>query len=226
MKIRFKKAFIFIFLVLLLLPYLAFPFSYQPQTPVFIKTQILLASGNANPSEARIWRIVIEKKGQSGALISFFYEKSESSFCWIKLSEASQILDLELPGAAGNILQKNNFLFVPGYPAPCDIFPLQSSNWTAADGPVSYEVQRNIGGQRFVDKIRFQSRLVSVQEASTKGWIRKPAVNLTGVLHVFKAINCRSNQLICLQVWQSGADWWVYEETPYRRSWQIYQLQK
>ena len=222
MKIRMAKPFSFLFLVFLLWPFSAFSFSYQPQSTIYIKTQILSSSGETPDSEARTWRVASGSVPQAAAArVSFFSENASNPFCHIKLSAAGQILDSELPGAAGNVLQKPGVLFVPGYPAPCDIFPHSMLFPDTPEAAATFQVQRDIGGQKFVDEICIQTSPVSVAEARANGWLHESTQNLPDALRVLKAVNCRSGRLISLQLWPASGDWWIYEETPYRRSWQI-----
>ena len=119
---------------------MALSIAYSPQATVYVKTQVLSSSGKADDSEARIWQITSDSQAQSGAYLSFFPENGNTPFCQVRLSATGQFLDSQLPGAAGNALQTPEFLFVPGYPAPCDIFPSALLNSAKADASVSYEV--------------------------------------------------------------------------------------
>lgn len=222
MKIRTLRSFGFLFLAVLLFPCLSVSAVYQPRPMVYIKTQVLEPLSEPGGPSSRIWRVASERLSQGGGVsISFFPKESQSPFCRVNLSAAGQIVDSEIPGAAGNVLKKPDFFFLPGYPAPCDIFP---HNILVSDNPeasASFKVQRDIGGERFVDEICINTRPVSVQEAGANGWLKEFTPDSSDSLRVVEAVNCRSGRLISLQVWPQGADWWVYEETPYRRSWQI-----
>ncbi|MFP4533530.1 MAG: hypothetical protein ACLFNS_12685 [Desulfobacterales bacterium] len=222
MKIRLTYFFGFLFWGLLLWPALAFSFAYQPHTPVYVKTQNFSPSGEAADNGHQIWRVVPEKNPESRAVkVSFYPEESSDSFCYMEFSGTGRILDSNLPGGSGNILHKPDFLFASGYPAPCDIFPRSMLALERPEASESYKVQRDIGGERFVDEVCIQMQPVSLDEAAANGWIKGDAPDVSGSLRVVKAENCRSGRLISLQVWPEGADWWVYEETPCRQSWQI-----
>ena len=225
MKIRMLLSLSCLLLALLLCPSLPVADVYHPQTPVYIKSQALKLSGEPGEPSIRIWRVASESLSQDGGMSIFFSPKeSQSPLCRVDLSAAGEVIDSEIPGAAGNVLKKPDFLFVPGYPAPCDFFPQALLHLETAEASASFKVTRKIGGERFVDEICIQTRPVSAQKARANGWLKASTPDVSGPLRLVKAVNCRSGRLISLQVWPTDADWWVYEETPYRRSWQIDEL--
>ena len=222
MHIRKVNLFTLIFGLFLFSPFMAFSFVYQPPAPLYVKTQALPPTGETVKPSHRIWRIISKKGGEPQSMqVSFFAIESAPAFCYINLSDAGRILDANLPGGAGNILQTPDFLFASGYPAPCDIFPRTMLASGSLEASESYKVRRDIGGERFADEICIRVLPVSIDEAADNGWIKEAAQEGVSSLRVVKAVNCRSGRLISLQVWPEGATWWIYEETPYRRSWQV-----
>jgi hypothetical protein len=62
--------------------------------------------------------------------------------------------------------------------------------------------------------------LISMEDARNKGWL-KYNKDVKGELRLIKAVNLRTDELMVQQLWADDGPWWIYEETPYRRSWQV-----
>ena len=223
MTIRMIRTLLSILLfVLLFWPSQAFSEVYQPSAPVFVKTQVLKISDEKDAPDMKIWRVVAEVSDQSGEKeLSIYSQNAQKPICRITFSYTGQIAKTDIAGAQGNILQKDDFLAVPGYPAPCDILPQALITSNASEASASFQIQRDISGQKFMDEICINSFPISIHAAGTKGWLKGAARDYSGMLRVVKAVNCRSGKLVSLQVWPVGGSWWFYEQTPYRKSWQI-----
>lgn len=200
----------------------------QFEGQVVVRTEVFSQRGEAGEKDVpdpRTWRIDCRSEQQSQArVLSFYPENAEEAFCRIGISATGELLSSRIPGARGNVLEAEGLLLVPGYPAPCDILPqklLAPDAPDAPDAPLSFTIQRTIGGERFADEICVSSRRISAAAAEEKGWLKIPADDISASLHLVKAVNCRSGELVCQQLWQPEGGWWLYEETPHRRSWRI-----
>jgi hypothetical protein len=84
-----------------------------------------------------------------------------------------------------------------------------------------FPVKRRIGGQVFADELAIRLSPVSTEEAVSQGWLKHSANDIPMDLYAVEAVNLRKDQVLSMQLWQPGADWWLYEETPSRRSWRV-----
>ncbi|MBI5557277.1 MAG: hypothetical protein HY885_06530 [Deltaproteobacteria bacterium] len=107
-----------------------------------------------------------------------------------------------------------HLLLNSGSPVPADILPIMQT-----EREKTYQVEEKAGGRNFLHTYRVVETEVSAPEAVKKGWLRKipPADERLQSVTVYDD----RNQLVALQVWPVGGEWWLYEETPYRRSWLV-----
>jgi hypothetical protein len=124
----------------------------------------------------------------------------------------------EVKGAGTKGGQSENFLFVPGLSVPVDIFPV--SQLRLISKPVEYAFQRQAGGRTFVDRIQVAMHSVTLGQAREAKWIRVEET-VSDELTMIEAVDVQAGLLVAKQLWAPGSDWWLYEETPFRRSWRI-----
>lgn len=197
---------------------------YQPGEPVYVQTQLQADSGEEQGPTIRRWRIETEggaAKGDSAGLVVFPAD-SNQPICRVLLDPAGDIRDADISGISDNLLLKKDLLIVPGYPAPCDILPVRRlMAGEGASGSLAYKVRRRIGGQVFADNLIVKIRPISFADASASGWLEHFRKGKASDIQVIEAVNQRSGEQLSLQLWQPGAEWWIYEETPYRKSWRV-----
>ena len=122
-------------------------------------------------------------------------------------------------GASDRILQAEHLLIIPGFTVPVDVLPVNSI-LSSEDGIIRHEFRRQAGDRLFLARVEISARSVSSLEAEENGWLyaknRYPEN-----LYLISAINLGKDELLVRQLWAPGEDWWLYEETPFRRSWRI-----
>ena len=106
-------------------------------------------------------------------------------------------------------------LLIPGFPAPCDVLPLGGINEERI-----YQQTSEAGGSVFTKSYRVSSKVYTVEQAKANGWIRGDLPNINEFLMV--SANDDNGRTVIKQLWSIDGNWWVYEETPMRRSWLKY----
>jgi hypothetical protein len=193
-------------------------FPYRPAAALSIMSEYA-AFKDSVPPHTQVWKVVPAVGPDGASILRFFLEAS---------AEAAPLCEVRLPspGAAGEIQWKGmgksgqkksgaGILLVPGFPAPCDVLPVGQG-----DGGGVYEERIEAGGRLFSKRYRVSFDTVSVGEAKAKGWIRVEDPGTTGL--IIATITDEKGRPVVRQLWPADGSWWLYEETPLRRSWLIY----
>jgi hypothetical protein len=190
---------------------------YRPPAAVSVLSEYSAFKGSARP-HTQVWKVVPETSPDGATVLRFFLEAS---------AEAVAIGELRLPapGAAGEIQwtgvgktdQKKSgkdMLLVPSFPAPCDVLPVGEQ-----DSGKIYEERIEAGGRVFSKRYRVSFAAFTIGEAKTMGWIKVGDPGNTGLIMV--AVTDEQGRPVVKQLWSANGSWWLYEETPLRRSWLI-----
>jgi hypothetical protein len=193
-------------------------FPYRPAAALSIVSEYAAFNDSA-PPHTQVWKVVPEVGSDGAWILRFFLEAS---------TEAVTVCELRLPspGAAGEIRWKGmgkpgqkksgaGILLLPGFPAPCDVLPVGRG-----DSGGVYEERIEAGGRVFSKSYRVSSSGFSVGEAMAMGWIRAEDPGGTGLIMV--AVTDEKGRPVVKQLWPADGSWWLYEETPLRRSWLIH----
>jgi hypothetical protein len=193
-------------------------FPYRPAIALSILSEYPAFKDSA-PPHTQVWKVVPEVGSDGASVLRFFLEASAEavSLCEVRLPS---------PGAAGEIQWKGmgktgqkksgaGLLLVPGFPAPCDVLPVGPG-----DSGGVYEERVEAGGRVFSKSYRVSFAALSVGEAKAKGWIRAEEPGRTGLIMV--VVTDEKGRPVVKQLWPADGSWWLYEETPLRRSWLIY----
>jgi len=190
---------------------------YRPAAAVSILSEYPGCEARAR-HRTQVWKVVPEGAPDGATLLRFFLEAS---------SEAAAVCELRLPppGSAGEIRwegmgrsgQKKSgtgLLLAPGFPAPCDVLPVGPGE---GGGSREYGERIEAGGRVFSRKYRVSFHPVTVGEARAMGWIRAEEPDSAGLIMV-TATDEKARPVV-KQLWPADGSWWLYEETPLRRSW-------
>jgi hypothetical protein len=191
---------------------LAFP--YHPEQSMDIITEPTEKDGFI----PIVWRVAPEVQTDGSTGILFSRQQSGQSVCRLIFSGASTDIFWERKDISPNTIHSGDLLIVSGVPIPCDVLPVEKL--FSVDEPIEYEVRMNAGGRTFVERIQVDSAAVSIEDAQNNGWIKYTGDVKTG-LRLIKAVNLRTNELMVQQLWADDNPWWIYEETPFRRSWRV-----
>jgi hypothetical protein len=186
---------------------------YRPAGALSIVSQYAAFNDSA-PPHTQIWQVVPAVAPDGGATLQFFLEAA---------ARPDTVCEITLPasGAAGEIRWKGigsapksgaDILLTPGFPAPCDILPVTQKD----DGRV-YQEKTGAGGRVFLRTARVSYRALGVDEARAMGWIREAGPGALELIMV--TVFDETGRLVVRQLWPANGSWWIYEETPLRRSW-------
>jgi hypothetical protein len=192
-------------------------FPYMPTAALSILSEYAAMNTSA-PPHTQVWKVVPEVAPDGSSILRFFQEAS---------AEAPVVCEVRLPppGAAGEIQWKGvgrsgqkksgvGLLLLPGFPAPCDVLPVGRG-----DSGRVYEERTEAGGRVFARSYRVSVDAFSVDVARAKGWIRAEDPGKAGLIMV--AVTDDKGRPVVKQLWPADGSWWIYEETPLRRSWLI-----
>jgi hypothetical protein len=206
---------IFIWMVIFF-PMCASAHPYQLEQPIEVITEPLEKEGGFAPIE---WRIAPEFDKNGTSIILFSRQESGKSVCRLTFSNSSVDISWDGRYVSPDLIHAEDLLIVSGAPIPCDVLPVVKLFST--DAPVLYEVRQEAGGRTFVERIQVSRVAVTYEEAKNHGWVKIPEIDVKTAFYLIKAVNLRTGELMVQQLWADGHSWWMYEETPYRRSWQV-----
>lgn len=191
-------------------------FFYRPEANVSIYSEYA-ALNNRTPSRTEIWKVVPETRQDGSARLRFFPGNAagENAVCELILpSSGSGEIVWKGIGASGEKKSATGLLLLSGYPAPCDVLPVGTQDINTV-----YQETVEAGGRIFLKKHRVSFEGFSLSQSRTMGWVRidGPA---SGDLVMVSVID-EQGRLAVRQLWPVRGSWWLYEETPLRRSWLV-----
>jgi hypothetical protein len=196
----------------------AWGFSYRPETRLTIMSEYP-SCGESVSISFRVWEVVPEVAPDGTYLLKFFPEAfgSVTSVCELKISPAGGVGQIEWQGIEKNRkkIMTEGLLIVPGFPAPCDILPVSGK-----EPDKTYEDRIEAGGRIFLKKYRAFWKAVSLEEARANGWLKKD-IPKPAALQMITVVDGQEH-LVVKQLWDANGTWWLYEETPLRRSWRMF----
>jgi hypothetical protein len=204
------------------IPAVAFP--YQPAEPLRVISQISADLNESGKPDVSFWRVVAEAdQGEDEATLSFFNDMSDDRLCQLIVTGTGEIRNVDITGIPDNlVIRENDLLLVPGFPVPCNILPVQLMTGSQPSASKLYHVSRSSGSHVFADTLEVQAYPVTREAAQAKGWINSSlSTEQIGSLKVLKVVNQRNGDLVVLQLWETDADWWMYEKTLFRQSWRL-----
>lgn len=102
-----------------------------------------------------------------------------------------------------------------GFPVPYDYLSLFDDRISEAI------VKKQVGGVTFSHMVTRDIRNIGIDEALSENMI-DPNIAKTVCLEKLRLITVKRNgNLVVRQLWPDGGSWWLYEETPHRKSWLV-----
>ena len=192
-------------------------FPYRPAAAVSILSEYP-ASKAPSPPHTQVWKVVPEGAPDGSAVLRFFLEASTEAVtvCALRLPPPGTAGEIrwEGMGRSGKKTSSTGMLLVPGFPAPCDVLPVGPGD---GSGSGVYAERIEAGGRVFSKNYRISSDSLTVGEARAMGWIRVEDPGSAGLIMV--TVTDDKARLVVKQLWPADGSWWLYEETPLRRSW-------
>ena len=190
-------------------------FCYRPDATIRILSEYT-AFNNSAPPPTQVWEVVPEN-GPDGSSTLRFYQQGGTR------AEAVCVLTLPPCGSAGTIIWtgigKSNekrsdtgLLLAPGFPAPSDVLPVSEP-----DNGRIYQEKAVAGGKVFSNHYRIEWSGFDIDEAKSMGWIKADDPGTSQLIMV--TVTNDKGKPVVRQLWPVQGSWWLYEETPLRRSW-------
>ena len=190
---------------------------YEPETSVEIKTESL--ADEIPGLQNMISKIIIQpiEKMENGRQVGFFVPGTGELVGVLHFMISG---DVFWKGAGETVSQfhADNLLIIPGVSVPLDVLPIRQI--INAEEPVDFDFSREAGGRLFTDRIQIIVRPVGKLEAYSAGWIQSDG-GISDALNMIEVTDPQTSELIVKQLWAPESSWWLYEETPFRRSWRI-----
>jgi hypothetical protein len=191
-------------------------FPYRPPAAVSIVSEYPTLGGSAPPN-TQVWKVIPEVAPDGAATLRFFLEASAeaAAVCEIRLPSPGTAGEIQWNGVGKTGQKKSSagMLLVPGFPAPSDVLPVEGAH----DGV--YEERIDAGGRVFSKSYRVSFAAFSVSDGKAKGWVRAEDPGWTRLIMV--TVTDEKGRPVVKQLWPADGSWWLYEETPLRRSWLI-----
>jgi len=214
---NFQKIVIYSLVITLLHLYLTkfvYAFPYHPATRVIIETEGLFKDAENLSTKQYIIQTNVVNNKQETVFTASAGPGTHASISLIKFSDTIPVEIQKDMHSPGHII-KDTLYFATGYPVPLDILPITQ------DTPIKeYERIRSAGGRTFKQTITVNITPLTIEEAQDRGWLRISPPHSPTPLYLFTATT-PGDKLLSRQLWPENGDWWLYEETPFRRSWRI-----
>lgn len=180
---------------------------------------------DSTPMDGRVyayWEVLLEKTGDAAVTRHFFRKRGRdvsrdaSSICTVITSVTDEGRQICFHTASRSDVcdREGGIIIVPGFPAPCDILP---------DKPDRHEkdyVNRSqAGGRIFEWRYRVEQHAIEATAALAAGYVDS-SIDLpaTAGMVMIQAMDT-GGKILARQLWCDQFEWWIYEETPERRSW-------
>jgi hypothetical protein len=165
---------------------------------------------------------VFEKKG-AGEMVVHTEEKSESDYILTfskdnRLERVVQVMNH--PGepdekVLGVSSPDAPFFLSDGFPLPYDDLNIEDNSITEA------VYKKQAGGVSFAFKLNRKMITVSASDAAKANMIDPGFQGIyEGAPLTFVTVT-ENTRLKVKQLWRPGERWWIYEETPFRKSWRL-----
>ncbi|MFP4307065.1 MAG: hypothetical protein ACLFRG_04305 [Desulfococcaceae bacterium] len=190
-----------------------FAIPYHPAGPVHFVTEFSTQGKTATPQEWRVFPV----RGASGEFVLRFRHGTAPAdappFCEVTFVEKDGETSIEWTAVGGVKREgQNGLLVMPGFPVPSEVLPIRQE-----EPEKSYSVESAAEGRVFLQEYTVRWETVEVETAEGEGWLRVSAPDSLRMVRLEDA----DEQLVTRQLWAEDGTWWLYEETPFRRSWRI-----
>lgn len=160
---------------------------------------------------------MVQCKQEQGTIV-WRYSDSVRLFCTVSVDKNREPAVFILAERNGDSLGSalGGFLPVPGFPAPCQIFPDLS---VTEDG--SFKIIRIAGGRRFATSFAYSCEKVELKNAVQNGWLQanQQDYNREKAFFMVTITEISSQRILAKQLWQEASSWWLYQETDIGQFW-------
>lgn len=187
---------------------------YFPSQPLLILTQMQsIESGDAG-DQTRQYTVASMPDASGVQFLNFSSPSSNQLFCRISFHNDGSLSWQKTANSLPQALSQTIFL-QPGFPLPVDILPVAKQ----PEAKKIYAIQTNSGGRAFKASYTVEKTEINIDTVRKNDWL-KMNIPSDAALQLFTVTDAKQ-QVISIQLWPEQGEWWLYEETPFRKSWRI-----
>jgi hypothetical protein len=194
------------------------PAPYHPLQSLTVVSESIAPGNPTGGTEGVFWNIVPETCEDGSFCIGFYRTQSGPPVCRLVPGGSTPGLYLADGVRFSNAITTRDMMLFPGFSVPCDVLP--GIVGCAPVKPDVIEIRRQAGQSTFVDHFQIDCLTVTSADALAHGWISE-SLGDAGTLVMVGVTNLKTGENVSRQLWVPGDFWWLYEETPYRRSWRL-----
>jgi hypothetical protein len=191
---------------------------YHPVQPITVVSECVVSGGMSTGADGIFWNVMPETRQDGSFCLGFYRAETGHPVCRLVPDGANPGLYLADGARFSNAISLGGLMVFPGFSVPCDILPVIAACGGA--DPEIIEIRRQAGESAFVEQFQLDCIAVTPGEALAEGWLREPVDGMEPLV-LIRATSLRNGEYMARQLWVSGDAWWLYEETPYRRSWRL-----
>jgi len=184
---------------------------YKPKKDIRILSEYGRPETGISKTYIWILKSIITK---DGIQLNFFRKASDNTAICSVLLPKDPGKKIEWIGPNQSEKYEPDLMILSGFVVPCDILPVGDDN----DGR-RFKEKKKAGNRIFIKEHVISIQKLSTEEAIAKGWI-KVDVETDQELKMV-TVKDQRDRLVVRQAWLEGSNWWIYEETPDRRSWNL-----
>ena len=191
---------------------------FYPDGNVEIETLYFKNDGETITNK-QIWQVIVKSEGDNTVILEFIQSGGDlsTSLCEviIEKEDGERRIVWKSNDGKKELHGNNGFLPVGGYPVPCDMLPVYQK-----EPEKEYVLYKKVAGATFAERYTVKIENVDAKTAQNNGWIKSDGNTDSLDFMTVSAYNSDKKPVV-KQLWEKNSDWWLYEETPYRRSWRI-----
>lgn len=189
-----------------------------------VESTYLLPS-DAGSRETVLWEIKIRKDDKTNTKTFSYFKHGEKdqALCSVTIlrNDRGDAHRIEWKGNASPPRESETATFIyPGYPAPCDII----AGGNPLEAPTEAKIKKRIGGRVFIETFTIERETIETIKAIENCWIDNDSRASKQLHESFTLLSVydADHEFVLRQLWpmaeNQNSRWWIYEETPYRRS--------
>ena len=187
---------------------------FLPETGITIETRYARELQEVM-GERVVWQ-VSSRVTENGFVLEYRIA-GKQLFCTLGVDRSGPVMGFTLTGSDRKTIDAATGAFIPfaGFPVPCRIFEI--IDFTRSG---SFDLLREAGGRKFLEKYSYDTRTVSWNEAVENRWVgpEQQGSEKDRDLVLISVKNAAEETLFS-QLWEKDSAWWLFEETEHSRSW-------
>lgn len=185
---------------------------YCPYSELHIATTVTKSTPGV-PENHMIWRVV-PTHTKTGCSLRFLLEDDSANnaddFAVLTLQPDKNRAQARMLNG-DTVHDTDGLLLYPGSPAPLDVVPSFAGSQARA------VTKRTAGGYTFSREYLLSRDIVSTDDDYVKERLDPESISEKELIKI-TVTDTVSNTVVLVRLWPKNKDWWIFEETPFRRS--------